>query len=741
MKKIFFLLFFNAGASLLFAQPNMQRDSSIAVRAAGIQLKFPWAGGLNFTNWGNIDLNSDGFKDLVVYDKSGPKIRTFINDGLSGQVSYTHNSVYEDKLPFVSYWFATYDYNKDGLEDIFTYDYPGPGGGIRVFRNAGNLQFIKASDFLQSDYNLGTTPLPSIPDNGIGIPGLVDMDGDGDMDIVVFDVQASNVEYHQNQSFDLYGNYDSLVFKMVDKCWGKFNEGLCQVQLDICPYPKAAGSADSLNKTMHAGSGLVCFDADGDGLIDLIEGDLSCDSLFYMNNKGTVADAHMVSYTTNFPPSKPVSMNIFPSPYFLDVNNDNKRDLIVAPNWQGSENLNNQWLYLDTSSNNVPGFKYIKNNFLQQDMIDLGEGAYPAFFDYEGDGDLDLLVGNFGYVTSPYTSKIAFFENTGTASAPSFSLITTDFANLSSIGLINMAPAVGDLDGDGDVDLLIGDNGGRFSYFTNTAGPGNPAAFSSTSSSNYGNGFLAGMDVGLRAYPQIIDLDKDGKLDIIAGNQAGKIYYYRNVGTVTTPSLTLISSNLGGVNVLQPLCSSYGNAMPFVFNDNGSYKMLVGSECGNMYLYHNIDGNLGGTFAQISTNAFGIFEGEHTAPALCDLNSDGRLDMMVGNYSGGLGFYRGLSSTYYDIAENNFYGEVSIFPNPAKDLVTLKFNSTNFYTKKILVHDVSGKLVMSHVSADNEVQLNLGGFESGMYFVTLQAFDASGSLKNTNTQKIIIKHE
>src|SRR6201987_6328124 len=102
MKKYSFILVFLFSGFLIFSQPDLQRDSSIVVKVAGNNLKFPWAGGLNFTNWGLLDLDNDGFKDLVVYDKSGSKIRTFINDKVNGQPNYTHNSIYEDKFPFVN---------------------------------------------------------------------------------------------------------------------------------------------------------------------------------------------------------------------------------------------------------------------------------------------------------------------------------------------------------------------------------------------------------------------------------------------------------------------------------------------------------------------------------------------------------------------------------------------------------------------------------------------------------------
>lgn len=747
------LLTFNLSLFTCFSQPNLQRDSSIAVTIAGTTLKFPWAGGLNFTNWGLIDLNNDGFNDLVVYDKSGSKIRTFINDKVSGQANYTHNPVYEDKFPFLNSWFSTYDYNCDGRMDIFTYSLN--CGGIKVFRNTGNLQFVPmgyynsscGNTYLQSDYGTGATPLPNIPDNGVGMPGLVDMDGDGDMDIIVFDVLAYNVEYHQNQSKELYGNCDSLTFTMVNKCWGGFNEGMCQVTLNQsnCPTHKE-NPHDTLTQSMHAGSGLMCFDADGDSLIDLLEGDLSCDSVFFMSNKGTKAIAHMVSYTTTYPPSKPIDMNIFPTGYFLDVNNDNKRDLVAAPNWQGSINLNNQWLYINGGADNSPNFNYIKNNFLQGDMIDVGEGAYPTMFDYDADGDLDLLLGNFGY-HSPAgdTSAVALYQNTGTATAPSFSLITTNFANLSSLHIPNMAPTTGDLDGDGDADLLIGVNNGEFYYFENTAGPGNTAVFSSTPTADYGlaGSFLYNIRAGTnKSYPQLIDLDLDGKLDLISGAGNGKVFYFRNTGTSTAPTFSLITNALGNINVLQGTCSSLGNSMPFVFSYAGAYKMIVGSECGNMFLYDvPSPANLGNAFTLVNSNAYGIYGGEHTAPVFFDLNGDTHLDLMLGNYSGGLNFYHGLSSTYYDIKENKSSSNWLVFPNPAADVVHVKFNAVNVATKKLQLMDLSGRIIKETSCRDNQTEINVAELANGIYFLNVQVYSAGNNVESTFTQKIIVSHE
>lgn len=732
----------------------MQRDSSIAVNIAGKALKFPWAGGHNFTNWGLMDLDNDGFKDLVVYDKSGGKIRTYINDKIAGQASFTHNSVYQSGWPQVNSWMKLFDYNCDGKEDVFTYS--NGAGGILVHKNvsvAGNFQFVPVGHFdaglnawyLVSDYTpVGVSGPPlNIPVNQVALPGLSDMDGDGDMDILVFNAQGYNIEYHQNQSKELGYNCDSLIFKAIDDCWGDISESTCAVNLNVCPFPKIASKIRNYlqNGAQHAGSCIMCFDADGDALTDVLLGDVVCDSVIYMHNAGFVNNAHIDNFTSVYPPAQPVSMTIFPCTYFLDLNNDGKRDLVAAPALQGSENISNTWLYTNGNTDNSPVFTYVKNNFLQEDMIDLGEGSFPAMFDYEGDGDLDLLAGNFGYYGTPYVSKIALFLNTGTTATPTFTLLTDDYAGLSANGQLNLAPTTGDLDGDGDPDLLVGDNTGRFSYFTNTAGFGNPAAFSSTATANFGNGFLAGMDVGLKAYPQIIDLDKDGVLDIIAGNQAGKIFYYRNIGTTTVPSFSLVSNALGGVNVLQPLCSSLGNAMPFVFNDNGSYKMLVGSECGSIYLYHNIDGNLGGTFAQINASAFGLFEGQHTAPVLHDLNGDSRLDMLLGNYSGGLSFFRGLSTNFYNVDDFEIFTPAEVFPNPAQNEINLTFNQFNTGFKKVRLLDISGKLVIEKHDKGNFIKLETHELSNGIYILKVEMLNEKGEYRNNFTQKIVLAHE
>ncbi|MFL5754653.1 MAG: FG-GAP repeat domain-containing protein, partial [Bacteroidia bacterium] len=673
------------------AQPVFSRYDSIQVYNGASQLKNPWAGGLNFTEWSSVDLDLDGFKDIVVFDKSGEKLRAFRNDGIAGQASYTHAPQFQNAFPTVNSWCVFYDYNNDGKSDIFTYTYG--MGSIKVFRNTstpGNLQFTLARNIIYTTYYSNQPPY-NLYCSQVAIPGLADLDNDGDMDILSFSLSGITIEYHKNLSMETYGNADSLVFKWIDSCWGDIDENSCESHMNstygCAPYQKykEITSGYTTEKTnLHAGSCIMCFDADGDKDTDIILGDISCDSLDFMRNGGTFPYAHIDSITKIYPVQHPATLKLFPCSYFLDVNNDSKRDLIVAPNIQGAENYQSAWMYENINQDSFPKFQFIKNNFFQEDMIELGEGAYPAAFDYEGDGDLDLLVGNFGYFNagppSTYTSSLALLENTGTTAQPQFTLQSGDFQNISGYNIVNKAPGMGDFDNDGDYDLFIGGYDGKLSYFENTAPVGTAAVF--TFVSDYYVGFLQGIDIGVAAYPNVIDLDRDGIKDLIVGEYNGTLNYFRNTGTAASPQLTLIKDTLGNVKVVEQ-GYSYGQAMTCIFDDGGTYKMAVGSERGYMYMYGNIDGNLNGSFSKIDSIYGGIREGEHVAPCIADFNGDGNPDLVIGNYSGGLAYYKGNPNTVSVQEQQVMLSDLSIFPNPAKDHFMLKFASYNLEKKQI----------------------------------------------------------
>ncbi|HNQ12909.1 MAG TPA: T9SS type A sorting domain-containing protein [Bacteroidia bacterium] len=737
MKKIF-LFILCIIVSNAFGQTIFSPYLNIPVTQNNQSASLAWSGGFNSPVFSEIDLNGDAYMDLFSFEKDGNRISTYINNGIANTESYSYAPQYIKNFPqYLHDWVLLADFDCDGDKDIFTYTYL---GGMEIYENnpvAGvGPVFTLHTPLVYSYYGPNYVNLFV---SSVNQPVLADIDNDGDMDVLTFAIIGSNVEFHRNYSMDSLGNCSQLMLHLATDCWGKFwLSGLSNIaQLDACPSiqdptEEFTNNSDTHEHQAHAGSCMIAVDFNGDQLTDVINGDILGNNLLYLENNGSLDTAHIFLQDSLFPVyDVPVDFVTFPTAYNFDANNDGIKDLLVTScTYNASRNFNNILFYKNTTSDTNAVFNYIQNDFMVGRMIDVGSGANVSLLDVNADGLLDMLIGNYHYFdeTTNNFSGLAYYRNTGTATQPAFQLVTRDFAGLFSLNLKAIAPTFGDIDNDGDKDMIIGDVDGLIHLFLNTAGAGNPVNFVLNTPG------MNGIDVGQFSVPQLIDVDRDGLLDLIIGERAGVLNYYKNSGTLTSPSFSLVSSSFGNVNVVNQTLSITGYSAPQMIDFNGNYELFVGSERGYIYHYGNIDGNLSGTFTLIDSIYKDIFEPSRTTIAFADINNDTLLDVLVGNNAGGVTFYKQSVVTSVNNT-SSVLDDMMVFPNPAKEYLFIhlsdNYSGSSF---KIELHDLQGKMLIEKQAIGRNHQLDINHLSNGVYLL---------SVKDKNlvrSQLVIINH-
>ncbi len=269
----------------------------------------------------------------------------------------------------------------------------------------------------------------------------------------------------------------------------------------------------------------VLGDLDGDGDLDLISGDYHSEAYYY-ENTGSATSPVFVERTGAASPVDAVTSGGYHSRFTLgDLDDDGDLDLVNG-DYVGTFDY-----WENTGSAASPVFVQGFGAANPFDGLSTGEYiaiASPTLGDIDGDGDLDLVAGS-------YSGAFYYYENTGSAASPVF-VQRTGAANPldGQIVLEIPAPRLVDLDGDGDLDLVVGQTGGIFSYYENTGSAASPVFVPRTGAANP----LDGEDVGIFSTPTLGDLDGDGDLDLISGERYGTFLYYEN--TTPLPPVVVV---------------------------------------------------------------------------------------------------------------------------------------------------------------------------------------------------------
>ena len=716
LRKLLFctiLVVYASGHRLAAQQPFKFRPTiDIPVEQSGTNLDLAWAGGMNSAQFGTIELNGDGLADLMVFDRTTNKISTFISTGSDYQYDPQYEYLFPENL---NSWLLLADYDCDGRKDLFT----NTTFGLRVYRNTtvDQLSFELVADPLLSESG---GQMVNLQVGSSDLPAITDVDGDGDLDILTFRfATGSSVEYHQNQSMENSGNCQQLEFKLVTNRWGDFEECECE------DYAFGTTCSNPGGRTLHAGGkALLVFDQDFDGAMELVFADEFCTNIAFLYNNGDAENALFTNAEVNFPNAgNPINYFIYPGLFLEDVNFDGRKDLLSSPGvfenfGLGVNFKRSSYLYLNDGVTGVEAFNIFQTDgFLQERMIELGENATPLFVDIDGDGDEDMIVGNRGNREgSTFYATFIHFDNTGSVESPQFTLASEDYLGLSSSQFNTLKPSFGDLDGDGRKDLI----------FSAANGSGQTNVYYLLNNTNQGfdpvstTPEIMSFNIQAGDHPHFVDLDADGKADLLLGKRTGRLEYWENTSSGGNFSFELVSEEVAGIiddsfrRELVPLASD--------LNGDSELELITTDATGVMRIYQEFLEASETNPAQIHDLLIEPVEGENSVRSrwgrgatLAIANLGNILPhLAVGSKMGGLFLLENLSLPGNGNGGSEFAME--LFPNPGVEMVTLRGNQSFTYQ----IYNSLGQLIFGDPLAPGTqlVRFDSRILAPGIYFVS-----------------------
>jgi len=617
----------------LTAQPWVQNDAIF--NPSGIP-------SLPFSQPRLADLDNDGDYDLIIGSIDQHPLY-FENTGNNTTPDFIQGSDYFSVVEYLDGEMGVCkDIDGDGDLDFIS----GGFTGLNLFLNIGNSQFPEFAK--EEGFFSGLNPAQN------PVPDLIDLDNDGDLDMVVGYSESGLVKIYTNSGTSGLAEFlESNAYEIGD--------------VGLYAYP-------------------VFCDADGDDDHDLIVGRDEHGFIFYKNT-GTPGVA--VWETNEIYLQGLGSETYWNSPTLADLTGDDQPDLIFG-NASGPLNF-----FVQTGSPENPD--WLENTTLFGGVLDVGGASNPCFFDFDNDGDFDLFTGS-------QLGDIKYYENTGTITGPAWEENSGPFTSLKHS--IYSAVAVGDVNGDGLADAIVGDLSGNLYYHRNTG-----------SGFELESGVLQGISFGGWSAPCLTDMDSDGDLDIVGGGENGQLHYIANQGTLQNPDWVEIPGFFSGIDVGT-------NCVPAVVDiDYDDDPDIV---CGNLWSELFCYLNDSGEWIENTEILNGIAGEQNTTPAFADLDNDGDPDLTLGQYNGTFSYFRnqylvtGMHENW--VMEGKI--AATIFPNPFTDYIEIAFDLNTNCKVDIKILNSSGKQVIQQkpkmLSAGlHTIQLNTVSLPAGIYFIRL----------------------
>lgn len=673
--------------TFVFAQGYERLIDYSAVNGINGFYNNPFSGGFNNIEHQFIDIDNDGDYDLFFLNSDG-SFGLFENTGNKFLPDFKLST---DTIPglFFSDWFFFLDIDNDGDYDLFT----GNSEYVSFLRNVGTQElplFIVEQDTFKDDK--GNPILSEFGSN----PVFVDIDSDGDFDFISGN-SAGTVTYYEN-----IGSAENFNFRFITNFW--------QNILII-------GGGEDLR---HGSSSFDFGDIDGDSDMDLIWGDFFSKSLYFLENQGSPSEPDIQLVSNVYPiNADSVWTSGFNMPRLVDIDGDGDLDMFVSVLFDPT--VPQSLMYFEnTGTSQVPDHIKITNDFLY--TLDAGNNSHPVFVDIDGDGDLDMFIGS---LNNP-TGSLYYFNNEGSASNPLFVYTDSLFAGIQSD--LSVVPAFGDLDADGDYDLLIGKFDGRISYYRNDGNKFNAQFIYVADLVDVNQSII---DVGTSATPFLIDIDGDGDLDLVIGAFNGRFFLDKNTGNQSSYSFELVPDYFAGLDVGD-------NSTPVLidYSGDGKLELFSGSRHGDIFHYINTGTSEQPEWNQSTDQFLNQNFGGYSTIAFIDIDNDSDHDLILGNVKGGLYFYRNLSVSNVKDDEINpvSFSMIESFPNPFNPNVNIVISLESSGSADVKIFNLLGEKVKDiysgfldagkHLFAWDGTNDSYVSLPAGHYFILLLTDEA-----------------